>query len=319
MAESPASTPSSRTPLRIFGVLGILLGVLSLGFAALLLVMAFYTQNLPNGQALPIKSQVPGVLVFTLAGFLFAALGWGTFMARRWARTLSVIVGWSWLTVGVISLGVLAFMVPRMLNPPGGSPLGPGGRIAVVAFTFLLMGFIYVVLPVVGLVFYHLPKTKRAFETLSPGQDWTDRCPPSVLAVALCYGVGGVFLLLTMPFINFGWAFFGRMLWGWQGLLVLVVHLPILAYLAWGTYHLRWRAWIFSVVANVLWTISVVWTFWGIDLPEMDRQMGFSEEVIAQVARNPMISGPTLAVLTGFVCVLWLGYLLWIGKHFKRD
>jgi len=314
---SPA--PPSKTPLKVFGVLGILLGVLSLALGALLLVMAFYTHNLPNGQGLPIRAQMPGVMVYCFAGFLFASLGWGTFMARRWARTLSLIVGWSWLLVGVMSMCALAFMVPSLMNPPGGSPLGPGGRIAVVVITFLVVGFFFIALPAIGLVFYHLPKTQRAFETFHPEPDWTDRCPPSVLAVSLCYGVGGIFVLVTMPFINFGWPFFGRMLWGWRGLLALLVQSPVLAYLAWGTYHLRWKAWVLSMVVNVLWTVSVVWTFWSTDLLEMDRQMGFSEQVIAQVARNPMMSGPMISTLTGFACVLWLGYLLWIGRHFKRD
>jgi len=311
--------PPSRTPLKVFGVLGILLGVLCLGFAALLLVMVSYSHNLPNGQDLPIRTQVPGVLVFTFMGFLFAALGWGTFMARRWARTLSLIVGWSWLITGVISTGVMAFMVPKMLNPPEGSPLGPSGRLAVVVFTFLVLAVIYIVLPVVGLVFYHLPKTQRAFEAFHPERDWTDQCPPSVLTVVLLHVLFVVGMVAALPFFNFMDPFFGVVLFGWKGFLALALQGALFLYLARGLYRLERKAWFLSVWANGLWALSGLITFWNKDLVSIQDMLGIAAPPMTGIDAVRLFSPMGMTVWSLVFWAAWLGYLIWIGNHFKRD
>src|SRR5687767_13377859 len=91
-----------RTSLMVFGILVILLGCL---FALFVPVMLFaqMTVSRVSGASSGLRNLMPVILTYGSMAVAFIWLGIGSIKARRWARSLLVIIAWSWLGVGVMT------------------------------------------------------------------------------------------------------------------------------------------------------------------------------------------------------------------------
>lgn len=131
-APAVADFKDRRNGLIVFGILEILLG----GLAALMIPLMIVGQVMAakvGQEPTPIRQIIPGVVVYVIVAVALIALGIGSCKTRRWARALSLIVAWSWLAVGVFSLGAMAFFLPGILNAPQpqGQPLPESARLIV--------------------------------------------------------------------------------------------------------------------------------------------------------------------------------------------
>jgi CHASE2 domain-containing sensor protein len=72
---------------------------------------------------------LPALIVYVALAAAFVWLGIGSIRCRRWARALILILAWAWLCVGVITVPLMAFLMPRILSaPPASGQALPVGR-----------------------------------------------------------------------------------------------------------------------------------------------------------------------------------------------
>jgi hypothetical protein len=118
------------TGLVLFGVLelGIAL-VCLLGFAFMLLSAGMTAAGAVAGApAVNRGTIVSGSLFYLGVAAFFGTMGAGSLLARRWARTLMLIVSWLWLAVGIFAAVAVVFLLPGMFDrlAAGGDAGRPG-------------------------------------------------------------------------------------------------------------------------------------------------------------------------------------------------
>jgi hypothetical protein len=187
------------TGLMIFGTLTILLGCLA---GLLVLMMLVSLAVAPKTAAAPASfAQVlPAMSLYLALAVTLIWLGIGSILARRWARALLLIFSWSWLVIGIVTVMVMAFVLPKMLRnlPSTGTadqPAMPPGVIGVMmVLMFLIFGVFFVVMPAIWTFFYSSRHVKATCEARDGVARWTDACPLPVLAVSL-------WLLFCLPML----------------------------------------------------------------------------------------------------------------------
>src|ERR1041384_603883 len=104
-----------RTGLIVFGILEMILG----GLAALMVPLMIAGQLMASRttqEPVPLRQMIPGMAVYIIVAAVLVGLGFGSVNRRRWARALSLIVAWSWLAMGVLMVGLMAFFLPSILK-----------------------------------------------------------------------------------------------------------------------------------------------------------------------------------------------------------
>ena len=137
-----------RTGLIIAGILQILMGAL----CALVIPLMIFGQVMSarmNGGEAQYRMIAPVVAVYAIMAAVFIVLGIGSIRCRRWARAFSLILGWSWLVMGILGVLMYSVMLPRLFRSgaPGfqGLPESAKAVMVVVALTF--MGLFFVLVP----------------------------------------------------------------------------------------------------------------------------------------------------------------------------
>jgi hypothetical protein len=124
-------------------------------------------------------------------------------------------------------------------------------------------------------------------------------------------------LLLVVPYRGVV-PVFGRLVAGIPGGTISVAVAALLAYCAWAVYRLDPKGWWTVVVTSAVGTVSATMTFARVDLVEMYRLMGYSAEELAQIQPFLGVFGRVLFPLIAANALLWLGYLLYLKRHFRR-
>lgn len=311
----PPSQPAfsdQRTGLIIFGVLEILIGC----FCVLMVALMFVGLSLGKvtGASSDSGTIVFAVSIYAVIAIMFVWLGIGSIMCRRWARALLLILSWGWLLLGVIVLGFNVFFMPRVMEA-----MSVDVRTPIIVSIMAMSGFIFIIIPGAMLLFYSGRNVKVTCETRYPVRCWTDACPLPVLAASLWLGKGAL-SMLPMPLADESvLPFFGILLTGLPATLLLVVGAAGSAWLAWAFYRLKPFAWWVAVVAFVLFDVSSIVTYARIDLMELYRQTGYSQQHLEQIQKYNFFSGKSMATWMACYTALWLGYLLWIKKFFRRS
>lgn len=311
----PPSQPAfsdQRAGLIIFGVLEILIGC----FCALMVPLIFLGLAAGKATGAPPDNGtiVFGVSIYAVIAIMFVWLGIGSIMCRRWARALLLILSWGWLLMGVIIVGFNAFFMPRAMEATSVDVRTP-----IIVVMMVMSGFIFIIIPGAMLLFYRGRNVKATCEARCPATCWTDACPLPVLAASLWLGMGAL-SMLPMPLVGKSvMPFFGILLTGLPATLFLAVWSAGSAWLAWAFYRLKPFAWWVAVIAFVLFGVSSAITFARIDLMEMYRQMGYSQQQLDQIQKYSFFSGKSMAVWMACGMAPWLGYLLWIKKFFRRS
>jgi hypothetical protein len=324
-STSDAVIPSNackdrKTGLVIFGILTSLMGLLCALFVPLML----FGQAMAAKAGTPQNSQtiIPAILIYGLLAVVLVWLGVGSMMARRWARALLLIFSWSWLTIGVISTGVMVLVLPQVMevisatNPPGQPEVPAAAKTLMLVVPMLMIGVIYVLLPAAWVLFYRSSHVKATCEVYDPVVRWTDRCPLPLLAVSLWLAFSVPTMLMMAVAFKGVLPMFGSFVFGPPGSALCILIALLLGYSAWAFYKLDLRGWWIIVVSIVLFSISAFITYSRHDLMELYSLMGYPEEQIAQLRKFNFLKGSTMAwaSLCGMLPIL--GYLIYVRRYF---
>jgi len=293
-----------------FGILELLLGLACLAFVAMVLLAG--QVRLPNSPS-PRASLIPASLTYLVLAIAFDWLGVRSILARRWARTLSLIAGWFWLVSGVVGGAFMLYFMPRMLaSMPA---VQPEARAAGLGCVAAVWGLGFLLLPLGFVLFYGSRNVRATCEARDPRPRWTDRCPAPVLALALM----SAFAAVSFVVYSFRPAFpvFGRLWTGAPGALLFLLLALLEAAVAWGLYRLRPAAWWGRLGLWLLNGGSTAYTFHrGVDWPQILRASGQPENPATLQMLQGLFAGPYFVALMVAVGVAFIGYLLWVRKYF---
>jgi len=320
-AAAPTGFKDRKTGLVVFGILTALMGGLCALMALGMAFMVFHPPDLANG-APPPSPQAMALVVVEYVFFAVALvwLGIGSMMARRWARALLLISSWSWLLVGVLAMGMMAFALPHLMEAtrsaaPAGQPALPASANAIIlVITMTVFSVMFVLLPAVWVLFYQSKNVKATCEALDPVSRWTDRCPLPVLAVSLWLTFSAVMMLVMSLAYRGVIPFFGMFVVGPLGSALYVLIGIVWAYSAWVLYKLDRRGWWLIVVSFTVFAISGFITYCYHDLNELYSLLGYSEAQLEQLQKFNFLKGQSMAWFTLVFTAPFLGYLFYIRK-----
>jgi MFS family permease len=303
-----------------FGIVMIIAGCVCALFVPLMLL----------GQALAARTAgtapayftiLPAVVLYAVLAVAFVWLGIGSILVRRWARALSLIVGWLWLVSGAMGTVMAAFVLPKAFGAqqPSGAQLPDSFRVMVMVLTFGMLAVIMVVLPALLVLFYGNRHVKATCEARDPVRRWTDACPLPVLALSLVLGVGVLSMFPMLLGFHAVVPFFGTLASGTAGTALLLAMMAVWGYCAWATYRLKPAVWWLLVAGFGLLMISSVLTFSRVDPIEMYRLMGYPEAQLAQIEKATVLGRRTMLLFMLVGTVPFLGYLLYLRKFFRQS
>lgn len=313
-AAVPEAHKDRGTGLIVFGLIEILCGALCAGLVPFMVFGQLMSARMTG------QPTVWGQLLsaFATYGFLAVALVWlgvGSIRRRRSARALSLILGWSWLLVGLVSVVAVALLVPSTVAQMPGSAPSPAVVVGIVLF---VMSCPMVVVPFALVLFYSSRHVKATCEIADPRLGWTDACPLPVLAASLWMAIGASMMLLMMAGGQAAVPVFGMLLVGAPGILASLPLVLIWAYLGWALYKLRPAGWWATLAWFLVLGASAVVTFARTDLMALYARMGYPEQQLDAIRRMPGLTGANLAIYSAVMFVAMVGYLLWIRRWFVR-
>lgn len=324
--SSPLTMPykDRSTGLMIFGGLTTALGCLVGLFVPLMLFGQAIAASVPNAPQTSFPTILPAIFMYGGLAVLLVWLGIGSIMARRWAWALMLIFSWSWLALGIIEIGAMAFIMPKMLaNLPGtGTPdhpaMPPAAMDAVMFGMFLFLGIFFVIVPAVWIFFYNSRHVKATCMARDPVTRWTDACPLPVLALCL-WGWLCVPMMMTMPMMGHCVApFFGMFLKGMPAVIFYLALAGLWGYSGWLMYRLDPRGWWLILIAMIVGVASTIITYSQHDMLEMYRLMDYPDAQIEQIQKTGLLEGNSMIWMTSICMLPFLGYLLFVKKYFPR-
>lgn len=320
----PTQFKDRKTGLMIFGILTALMGGLCALFVPLMLLGQAMSPE-TKGVSSNVQTLIPGMVMFASLAITFIWLGVGSMMARRWARALLLVLSWSWLIVGIVSMAVLVAMIPQFsaimesARPPGQPEISPAARVLIMVIPAIVMVVNYVVIPTVLILFYGSKHVKATCEVHDPIARWTDRCPLPILACTLWLAFSAAMMLLAPLAYRGVLPVFGTFVSGPMGSVVYVVLAGVWAYAAWALYRLDSRGWWIAFAGLCLFAVSAFITYLRHDVAELYRLMGMPEEQMAEIQKFNFLKGKAMAWMTLLCTLPFLGYLLYVRKFLRKD
>jgi hypothetical protein len=321
--NTPSTNPSvgpyrdRRTALLVAGVLEIILGAGAWLMVALMVLGA--SMAAAHGAA-STASMIPGMAVYGMAGLVFVILGIGSIRARRWARALWLVVGTSWLMVGILGVASMAVIMPSVLAgaAPAGQQPPPGVQSVIVITMISFMAVFMIGLPAGFLVFYRSPHVKATCEAENPRPCWTDECPLPVLGAALWLAA----MTLSLPWMGLAYGglypFFGHFVRGAAGHGLWVLSGLLSGVAAFGVYRRISALWLLAVVLVLGLGISTTVTYAVADLKVLYGAMGIEGAQLEQIERMGLLRPSYMVASTAAAILPLLGLLLWARACFPR-
>lgn len=317
MNDSIVGYKDRKTGLIIFGILEILAGA----FVAFMILLMFAGQAIQaqthtTEARLETGALLSVVMAYGLLALVFVTIGIGSIRARRWARALSLILFWGALIMGIFMVGIMGTV---MLTVADHATAATKNIVWVTTVIMLLVEtVILIVIPIAGIIFYGNKHVKATCEARNPAACWTDHCPLPVLAFCLLTLLGALIFLL-MLFNHPVFPFFGAILHGIPAAIVSLVLAVLWLYSAWEIYRLAVIGWWIQLCALLVFGVSNVLTFTRHGILDYYQAAGYGEQQLAQMKQGlEMFNENTMLWLMIIPCVLWLGYLLWIKKYFRK-
>ena len=324
--EIPLDTPpykNKKTGLLVFGIFEILLG----GFFVLMLLATVIGQLVLAHQpemaaTVDRRSLIPTVGMMGGLTVAFVWLGVGSIKCRRWARALSLCLGWMGLVVGIISCVALIWTLPGIEASMRQNSQQQGRgmpAIALMITKIVMVGFcvlFYVVIPGALTLFYRSRHAKMTCEALDPVERWTDRCPLPVLSMVLLQAFGAVCMLMMLPLYGRAFPFFGVILKGLPAAVIYLLFAAFSIYAARGFYRLQPRAfWIYFVVI-VIFGMSGIVSFSGGHLMDYYQAIDLPKAQLQQIEQMPLMHSQSLTWMGATGVLLYAGFLLWLKRYF---
>ena len=326
---TPSEIPPENLPayrdrkvgLVVFGVFTTLAGL----FCALLIPLVFWAQTLAARQGRPEAVKGSFGLIVSSYGVLALVLVWlgiGSILARRWARALLLICSWFALIAGLIGFTVLALGLKGSLASAAAAQAQRGSAPppeTVYWITLAFCGFLFLLLPLIWLLFYRSRNVRMTCEVRDPVPRWTDRCPLPVLAIVLWLASSALCCLL-LPWSTFRVVpFFGMLITGGPAIAAYLVMGCIGLFAARELYRLEWIGWWLAVIVALLYAISSTLTYLRHDLSEVYRSMNYSPEMIDRISSSGFLNHTWIVWGPWAFTIPLLGYLLYIRKFFARS
>lgn len=305
-----------QTGLVIFGILQIIFG----GACALMvpfMILSMVVLAVHDG-SFTRPMMIPAVLFYVIPAVWFIWMGIGSIKARRWARALLLVSSWLWLIGGIGGLISVLVLIPNIYDQMVQD--GQMSQEVATIIKYVMTGFMTVfsvIIPGVFVLFYGSKNTKATCEFRDSRIRWTDKCPLPVLAVSLIF----TFWAASTLFMGFyGWVipFFGVLLRGITGAVVVLIITLLLGYVAWGTYKLSIKAWWCSILLTIAWVLSTGITFSRVSMWEFYEKMNFPAQQLDIMRQYGTLQNFTMVLFSGFWIVGFLGYLLYTKKYFRR-
>jgi len=275
-----------KTGLVVFGILTVLMG----GWCAFGFVYLRSAKLMPVDSApLSFQRLLPDPMYLALLAVALVWLGFGSMMARRWARALLLIFSWWVLLTGLPAMVIQAYVLQGIIRTLHGVAsdlaVGPGAPGAQAMFDLyarliltigIVSGIVLVVLPAVGILFYRSRHVKATCEVRDPVQRWTDRCPLPVIGAGIWLLFASAEMLLAAVTEKSPMPFFGTFLTGPLVPALDVLLAFILAYSARAFYKLQSHGWWIATVTLAASGVSIFVTFLQHDTYEV---LGSAEQV----------------------------------------
>ena len=317
VAVAPPPPPpfkNRRGWLIAFGIFEILMGCILLAVIALLF---FAARNIPSKELPPNPAASMAMVVALYGGMaiFFVVVGIGSVQLRRWTRMAMLIVSWCWLGIGILGIAMVAFMMPLITQgaqSTSGAPMPPDEAVFIKIFMFSVLGFLFILLPTIFLLFYSGKNVKATLNAAAVSGMPAVRKPVPVIVAAAWFGLGTFcfFVFLQRP----AYPFFGFIIVGWKALLTAGLSSLVSGWLVWSLYHQRKIACRSAVAWLLLNWLSLLATLARYDLIEMYRRMGFTEAEVAQMM--PMVA---YAIYIGWILgIAFFVFLIAIRKQFDQ-
>ncbi len=306
-----------RVGLILFGTVLLFLAALCWILAGLIMIA---TSMLPPGATGPpgLRFLLPGVMVYAQMGLLFLVLGIGSIACRRWARALTLIVSCYWLAVGLITVPLMAWILPKMLaSNPATQPLPPGTLKLVLGFQLGFMAVFFILLPAGFVWFYGARNVRATCERRDPRVRWTDACPLPVLGIAFLAWVSAAMILPMAACQMAVVPVFGQLVAGVPGGLVMVFLAAGLVWIGGRWYEVRASGWWSLVLLLVVFGASAFVTFSRIEFIELYRAMGYPAAQIELIQRQGWINNRLLVQASLLWALPVAGYLFWVRRYFR--
>lgn len=308
--------PDRRSGLVAFGILEIVVGGLAL----------FTTAVGLSGMLVTAREPVPLYRVALDAMFgaglaaLFIVVGVGSLRARRWARALSLVIGWSWLVFG---LSFMLTMVPLMLSGLFKVSHSQGQDVQDPARVIFMIGGIrllctgWVVFPGAMIFFYGSRDVRATCEARNPSPCWTDVCPLPVLGLGFWLGIESVTMLFEAGSADGAVPGLGHLVPGVGGSLFSVALAALGGYCAWAVYRMRAMGWWIALMWLCVILVSRWITLRETESVETTRLRGLSEPRIEATTQSSASQGGSLRYLALAPESALFGFAIFVRRYFR--
>ena len=164
---SPVEHKDQRAGLIFFGALTIGVGAL----CAVLVPLLFLAQFLMPASASGLngRAMATAVISYCAMAVVFIWLGIGSILCRRWARTLLLILTWSWFLSGILMIGIMIWFAQALFPTDTPDPI--------VWIVMIITAVFGVLLPGAMGLFYQGKHVKATCEARDPAPNWTGQMP----------------------------------------------------------------------------------------------------------------------------------------------
>ncbi len=290
----------------IFEILGSVLNALTFILMVVILLIE------PSDS--PLSYSLMTLLIYATLSVWLLVMGIGTIRGSRWARLLMLSASWFGLITGISCIGFMAIMFPSMLSSQN---MPKESALVVVTITGVILTIMYLILPLIGILFYSGRNVRATCEHRHPNPSWTERCPLPVLILALlmCLSIfSGIMQIMT----NFIHPFFGTLLSGTPGLIAWIINGLCCALIAVGLYKLKPAAWWGVLVYYALFMTSNILTFSRITMDEFYSTANYPESLQIQMQQLPWMDEMWFIKIGLLYIIPMLIYLLFIKRYFEQ-
>jgi len=310
-----------KAGLVIFGIIHIIIGALCALFMLFSIVGAIAVRTLGEGafSSMSIGQLMLVVLLYLLLAVWFVWMGIGSIQARKWARALILITSWLWLISGVLGLIFIFLFMPDIFGPMAmGEEIPKEIAVVVQSIVMAFMAFIFIIIPGAFVLFYSSRHVKATCEQRDPQVRWTDKAPLPVITLSSLWGCAAI----SMPLLGFyRWTvpFFGVVLSGIPGAVVVLIYALLFAYAAWGTYKLQIKAWWCGLLLTIASGVSAGLTFSRVSLLEFYEQMNIPKASLEMIKELGMFQDSTYLLVWGIGFIGFVGFMLYTKRYFKAS
>jgi len=313
------SDKPGRIGLHFFGVCEILVGLL---YALISLVVFVIPKPPSTNLQMPMPSMWPIALMGIAFSSIIITLGVGTFLAKRWARKIMLILSWYGLSAGLLAILFFVFFMGSFFDtafssaPNMTSSTGSGVKIAMM----VMMGIFYIILPGIFVLFYQSKYVLSAVEYYDPQENWMDACPTPVFAVSFISALGALSMgILGLMILGTFLPFYPVMFPVWAIALFLLVMFAALTYISIGFYRLDMKAWWTALILVIIGSVASFFMFKMMDPMSAYQQMNVPAAQLEQMKKSGMFDMFKSMSNVGWLMMIpYLAYLLFVRKYFLK-